>query len=70
MLAASWEGGAACAYAEDDLGRDEATIPHDVTPPWKSCVAGGHPPAVHNDEGHPRGHFDDGELREGLKGRG
>ena len=29
MLAPTWEGDAAFAHAEDDLGRDEATIPQE-----------------------------------------
>ena len=32
MQAASWEGSAACAHAEEDLGQGEATIPQNVTP--------------------------------------
>ena len=29
MLAPTWEEGAACAHTEDNLGRGEATIPHE-----------------------------------------
>ena len=29
MLAPTWEGGAACAHTEDDLGQGKATIPQD-----------------------------------------
>ena len=42
MLAASWEGGAACAHPKDDLRRDKTTIPQDYptafTPEMLSCI--------------------------------
>ena len=34
-LAATCEGGVACAHAKDNLGQGEATIPNYVTPPME-----------------------------------
>ena len=65
MLAATCEGGAACAHAKDNLGQGEATIQN-----YWSCTAGcDGQPAIHDDsEAHPRGHLDDGALRGGQEG--